>query len=120
MLGALGMLRIAGNEVLDSGVTSAGNVTPVCGIAGLFVLQANVEGNEITFSSPYTRDPTAEDRALLMCGLIQFSSPALAGGPVFGFSVQIIGNSFVGTGASALVQLFQVTIGGGWLAQLSG
>jgi len=117
VVGALGMLRIAGNEVLDSGVTSAGNVTPVYGIVGLFVLQATVEGNEITYSSPFTRDPTAEDRALLMCGLIQLTPPSFAGPPTLGYPVQITGNNFAGTGATALVQLIEFTIGGGLLMQ---
>jgi hypothetical protein len=88
-------------------VTAAGAAKPVYGIAGVLVLQASVEGNQVGFTSPATRDPTAEDRALILGGLTEVDYHTGRITLVEGFPVQITGNSFVGTGQSALVELIQ-------------
>lgn len=107
----MGELRIAGNEVIDTGVPLAGTpVAPVYGITAMWVLEATVEGNQVTYTDPTKRDPTAEDRALLIGGLIETESPFGVGLNVLGYPVQILGNKFVGAGQSALVELVQTQV----------
>ncbi len=108
VLTAFGMLRIAGNEVLDTGVSPTGAVAvPVHGIGAAMVLEASVDGNKVGYTTPGTRDTTAEDRALVIGGLIEVRIATGAAVVVQGFPIQITGNSFVGTGRTALVELVQ-------------
>jgi hypothetical protein len=103
---AQGELRIAGNEIIDSGVSLAGlSVAPTYGIEGIWILEATVEGNQVTYTSPANRDPGVEDRALLLEGLLESDSAV-----VIGYPVQILGNKFVGAGHSALVELRETRI----------
>jgi hypothetical protein len=104
-------LHIAGNEVIDSGVSPAGaQIAPAYGIAAIAVLEATVEGNQVTYTSPEKRDVSAEDRALLIGGLTLID-PSLAEPPLAtGSPVQILGNKFVGAGRSALVELLEIRI----------
>ncbi len=110
--GANGALRIAGNEILDTGVSiaPAANATPVYGIHAMRVREASVEGNQVSFTLPYARDLKAEDRALLMQGLMEMTYTTGATTIVLGFPIQVTGNSFSGTGQSALVELQQQKI----------
>jgi hypothetical protein len=104
-----GELRIAGNEVIDSGLSLNGTSNaPVSGIMATLVQEATVDGNQVTYTEPKKRDPTAEDRALVMGGLIE--RPAEAD-TILGFPVQILGNKFIGAGNSALIELLETRIG---------
>ena len=102
-----GPVRIAGNEVLDTGISAAGAATPVYGIRGILVQTASVDGNQVTYTSPYTRVATAEDRALIMQGLMELDYNTGAAQIVYGFPIRICNNSFVGTGQTALVEVLQ-------------
>lgn len=109
--GILGELHIESNEVMDVGVSSvAGTTKPglAYGIAGDAILEARIESNLVTYSSPAFRPVTGEDRALLMRGLSDF--PPSQNMPAAAFAVQITNNKFVGPGASALVELFEAQI----------
>jgi hypothetical protein len=108
---ALGELRIAGNEVIDTGLSLAGaSIAPVYGIAVLWALEATIDGNQVTYTDVTKRDVTAEDRALLAGGFIESTVTLGAGQVTFGYPIQILGNKFVGAGHSALVELFQSKI----------
>lgn len=106
-----GELHLVGNEVMDTGVAppaaGGGGVPPAYGIAGVYILEARVTSNLVTYSSPTLRPVIAEDRALLMQGWIEAVLPGGPAGPglVAGFAVQVSDNKFVGTGAGALVEL---------------
>jgi hypothetical protein len=106
-----GEAHMSGNEIMDTG--SDGGQQPTSnadyGIIGDLVLEARVEGNLVTYSNAFTRNPGREDRALIMRGLYDFST----GGDQFtlGFAIQILGNKFVGTGRTALVQLLEAQLG---------
>lgn len=113
----LGELHLVGNEIMDTGVapptTGGGGVPLAYGILGLYILEARVTSNLITYSNPTLRPAIAEDRALLMQGWIEAvtpGGPAGGAGPVAGFAVQISDNKFVGTGAGALVELHEQII----------
>jgi Family of unknown function (DUF6519)/Right handed beta helix region len=105
-----GEANVAGNEVMDTG--SGGNAgatsTADYGIIGDLVLEARVEGNLVTYSNVLSRDPQREDRALVMRGWID--SRASDAVPTLGFAVQMLGNKFVGTGRTALVELRQMQV----------
>ncbi|MBR9840491.1 MAG: hypothetical protein GYB50_21740 [Rhodobacteraceae bacterium] len=115
-LGAFGIFgewHVQGNEVLDTGVAPDGSNPPneAWGIWGDLILQARVEGNLVTYADPFSRDVTREDRALLMRGLLEVRFVFGAGERlVFGYPVQILGNSFSGNGAGALVQLLDLPL----------
>lgn len=110
--GANGPLRIAGNEILDTGVSLSppGNATPVYGIHAMLVREASVDGNQVSFTSPYNRNAAAEDRALLMQGLMELTYNTGNAVVVLGYPIQVTGNSFSGTGQSALVELRQTKV----------
>ncbi len=108
---ALGELRIAGNEIIDTGLSLAGASTaPVFGIAALWALEATIDGNQVTYTDVTKRDVTAEDRALLIGGLIESTVTLGTGQVTLGYPIQVLGNKFVGAGRSALVELFQSQI----------
>jgi hypothetical protein len=90
---------------------SAGAVsTADYGIIGDLVLEARVESNLVTYSNVFSRNPQREDRALVMRGFID-SQPSDSA-PTLGFAVQMLGNKFVGTGRTALIELRQMQISG--------
>ncbi len=105
---ALGELRIAGNEIIDTGVSLAGaSVAPAYGIGAIWALEATVEGNQVTYTDVGKRDVTAEDRALLIGGLIESTVTLGEGQVTIGFPIQVLGNKFTGAGRSALVELVE-------------
>jgi nitrous oxidase accessory protein NosD len=116
-IGALlvyGELHVQGNEVVDIGLPPPGGQgvsAPIArGIVAEFVLEARVEGNLVTYTDPASRPVTAEDRALRMRGLLEMQINLGAEAIVFGFGTQIAHNKFIGTGASALVELLQTDL----------
>ncbi|MDR6929371.1 DUF6519 domain-containing protein [Pseudomonas sp. BE134] len=104
-----GELNVQGNEVMDTGVAATGGgISPLAfGITGFTVLECRIDSNLVTYSRPGSRPPTNEDRALLLQGMIEYEIKLPAGSTVFGFPVQITNNKFIGTGATALVELRQ-------------
>jgi Family of unknown function (DUF6519)/Right handed beta helix region len=107
----IGELHIEANEVMDTGLSGAASATTAYGIAGLLVLEARVESNLVTYSDLTKRPATGEDRALWMQGLIDLEDVGDTTAAL-GFAVQILGNKFVGTGSSALVELAQTVLTG--------
>jgi hypothetical protein len=100
----VGEVNIAGNEVMDTGSGGGAQTSSTVdyGIAGDLILEARVEGNLVTYSNVLSRDPQREDRALVMRGLLDDQVGEL---PTTGFAIQILGNKFIGTGRTALVEL---------------
>lgn len=100
-----GELNVQGNEVMDTGVTAAGaGISKLAfGITGFIVLECRIDSNLVTYSQPGSRPPTNEDRALLLQGMIEYDIKQAT----VGFAVQITNNKFIGTGATALVELRQ-------------
>lgn len=108
-----GEWHVEANEVMDTGLsaTPAGPVAALAfGIMGLYILEARVAGNLVTYSDAAARNPAGEDRALLMQGLLDYVVAFGAGEVELGFAIQICDNKFVGTGATALVQLLETQI----------
>jgi hypothetical protein len=105
-----GEANVAGNEVMDtgSGGSAGAASTADYGIIGDLVLEARVEGNLVTYSNVLSRDPLREDRALVMRGLIDLQASDVVA--TLGFAIQMLGNKFVGTGRTALVELRQTQI----------
>ncbi len=98
-----GELHVEGNEVMDLGVGD-GKAPVAYGIAGDLILEARIESNLVTYSSPTLRDVAGEDRALLMRGTLDV---VIGRNLLVGFAIQIANNKFIGPGASALVELFE-------------
>jgi len=110
-----GELCIEANEIVDTGISADGKTifaAAAYGIGGALVLEARIESNLITYSGNASRPAGNEDRALFMIGFMEIQSQWAAGTQVIGFPIQILGNKFVGPGASALVELQQLTIPG--------
>ncbi len=105
----LGELHVESNEVRDTGLLAGNNQASAraWGIYGDLVLEARVESNLVTYSDLPSRDPSREDRALLLRGLFEIR---ITEELIIGFSVQIISNKFSGTGRTALVELMQFAI----------
>jgi hypothetical protein len=102
-----GELHIEGNEVMNTGVPLDPRqpaAATAWGINAELVREARarVESNLVSYPVQSPRPLTAEDRALRMRGPEKtiFSPVLLKGSPV-----QIVGNKFIGTGATALVEL---------------
>ncbi len=108
----LGEWHVSGNEVTDTGepVDGTGASTRAWGIWGDLILAARVQSNLVSYTDALTRDVTREDRALLLRGMLELRVIFGQAEIVFGFPVQIFDNSFVGTGASALVELAEMSI----------
>lgn len=105
-----GELHVDGNEVVDTGLPPAAGGQPAAGAQGIvaeLVLEARVTGNLVTYTDPASRPVAAEDRALRMRGLLEIQINLGAEAIVMGYGVQIAHNRFIGTGASALVELNQ-------------
>lgn len=107
IVAAVDACRIAGNDVLDTGLSADGATTaPVArGIVALYVRQAQVEGNRADYSDRGRRDPNAEDRALLMQGLQDWQVNLGEQSLTLGSPAQIANNIFAGCGRTALVEL---------------
>ena len=106
VLGMAGDLHIEGNEIINTGIALDGKTqppgtTPVFGIAAFLAQETTVQGNLVTYTGP-SRPEAAEDRALLMLGLMQVSQ----NDRLFGFPALITANKFTGWGRSALVEIF--------------
>ena len=105
-----GELHIEANDVMNTGVPldpQEPAAATAWGINAEHTLEARVESNIVSYSNPSLRPPTAEDRALRMRGREEHAfSPRI----VTGFPVQIAGNKFIGTGATALVELWQIEV----------
>lgn len=108
----IGEWVVQNNEVSDTGVSLDGTSASAAawGIFGDLILEARVQGNLVTYANAQTRDVTREDRALLMRGLLEVRDILSSSVAVRGFPVQILDNKFIGTGASALVELRQTPI----------
>ena len=108
----LGEWHVEANEVLDTGEApeGAGASNQAWGIWGDLIQQASVENNLINYSDALTRDVAREDRALMLRGLLEFRIALGQAEVVFGFPVQILGNRFIGNGASALVELAELQV----------
>jgi hypothetical protein len=100
----VGEANIAGNEVMDTGSGGGAQASSTVdyGIVGDLVLEARIEGNLVTYSNVQSRDPQREDRALVMRGLLDVQTGNVA---TVGFAIQVLGNKFIGTGRTALVEL---------------
>ena len=107
---ALGDLHIESNEVMDTGLLAGNDQASATawGIYGELVLEATVENNLVTYTNALVRDPTREDRALRMRGLIDLQ---ITDNLAFGFPIQVTSNKFIGTGQTALVEIPQFAIG---------
>ncbi len=67
-------------------------------------MDGRVLGNRIAYSNAPARNPQREDRALIMRGLLD---PSPSGGLALGSAIQVLGNTFIGTGRTALVELLE-------------
>lgn len=108
----LGEWVVDDNEITDTGepLDGAGTSAAAWGIFGDLILEARVQSNLVTYSNALGRDAAREDRALLMRGLLEFRIALGAQEIVLGFPAQILDNKFIGTGASALVELRQLAV----------
>ncbi|WP_170162108.1 DUF6519 domain-containing protein [Paracoccus siganidrum] len=105
----LGEATITGNEVMDTGEGRNGSSSSATaiGILGDLILEALVQGNLVTYGGGQTRDAANEDRAMRLRGLLEASVNFGDRRLVLGFPVKILGNSFIGTGQTALVELLE-------------
>jgi len=106
----VGEANISENEVFNSGSdgTAQARSKADYGIMGDLVLEARVEGNQVTYGNAGARSVTREDRALIMRGALELwvNSDIIA----LGFAAHILGNRFIGTGRTALVELREMRI----------
>ncbi|MGB3243013.1 MAG: right-handed parallel beta-helix repeat-containing protein, partial [Sulfitobacter sp.] len=107
-----GELVVDGNEITDTGVPLDGDgaSTAAWGIYGDLILEARVQSNFVSYSDMTNREVGREDRALIMRGLLEFRIALGRIETILGYAIQILDNKFVGTGASALVQLAQFPV----------
>lgn len=109
----LGECHIESNEVLNTGVGRDEVINPqrTVGIGALFVLEARVESNLVSYSDLLTRVRLLEDRALMLQGLLEISV-AFGDRPfvLLGYSAQITNNKFLGRGADTLVEMLSRNI----------
>lgn len=104
----LGEAAITGNEVMDTGESPGDASAAIAiGILGDLILEAVVQGNLVTYTGGQARAVTNEDRAMRLRGLMEASVNLGDRRITLGFPVKILGNSFIGTGQTALVELLQ-------------
>jgi nitrous oxidase accessory protein NosD len=106
--GVLGELHVEANEVMNTGLAptaDGGAATLARGIAGDLILEARVESNLVTYSNAALRPAAAEDRALQLGGMLEYVITLGRTQQRLGFAVQIANNKFIGSGATALVEL---------------
>ena len=109
--GVLGELNLESNEVMNTGNgPDEQRSERAIGLFGDLILEARVAGNLVTYSDGEVRDPGNEDRALLMRGFLEQTFAFGAAAITIGFPIQILGNKFIGTGRTALVELLQTQI----------
>lgn len=103
----LGEWHVEANEVINTGapIDGATNPNPVAGIIGSLVLEARIDANTVTYSSPDLLPDGREDRALLIQGLLDLLVIQGNTSRRLGFPCQITNNKFVGKGLSALVEM---------------
>jgi Family of unknown function (DUF6519)/Periplasmic copper-binding protein (NosD) len=108
----LGEWYVEANEVMNTGIAVNGVANPIraLGITGAFVLEAQIESNLVTYSSPTLLPDGREDRALLLQGLIEITVILGQTIQTFGFPCQITSNKFVGKGNSALVEVRELPV----------
>lgn len=107
----LGEAVVSNNEVMDIGEGGDEQSSAIAlGITGDFVLEALIEGNLVTYTGGQVRDVANEDRALRFRGLLEAAAPVGDRLLVLGFPVKMLGNSFIGTGATALVEILSQSI----------
>lgn len=109
----VGELVLESNEVMDTGLArtaEAGAAATAHAIMADLVLESRVSGNLVTCTRLAERPVAAEDRALRMRGLIEITQLFGERAIVFGFPIQISDNKFIGTGATALVELLQADV----------
>lgn len=106
----LGEANVSENEVLNTGSDGGPQAASKAdyGIMGDLLLEARIEGNQITYGNAGVRNPNREDRALIMRGALEFS--ASSDSIPLGFAALVQGNRFVGTGRTALVELREMRI----------
>jgi len=106
-----GKVHIESCKVLDTGVSADQTevVQPAFGIAGLFLLECLVLGNEVSYTNPglALRDEKAEDRALLLLGSIDWQ---VSDRIRIGWPAQVIDNTFTGPGFSHLVEFQELAV----------
>ena len=104
----IGEAAITGNEVMDTGQGEDDQAAAIAiGILGDLVLEALVEGNLVTYTAEGARDIANEDRALRFRGLLEAALQIGQLSVSLGFPIKILGNSFIGTGQTALVEILQ-------------
>ncbi|WP_028022117.1 DUF6519 domain-containing protein [Enterovibrio calviensis] len=108
----LGECHVESNEVLNTGVHDDDQVNPArtVGIAALYVLEARVESNLVSYSDLLTRERILEDRALLLQGLIEIAFPIGDTALRIGYSAQISNNKFLGRGADTVVEILSTSV----------
>jgi hypothetical protein len=98
---------------MDTGLPPAAGApaaTLAYGVNGDNILEARIESNLITYSNLQDRAVSAEDRALRLRGSLEYVINLAQTRLVVGFAVQVANNRFIGTGASALVEIWQTQI----------
>ncbi|MGL4961287.1 MAG: DUF6519 domain-containing protein [Inquilinus sp.] len=115
-----GEWHVEANEVMDTGLSPNAGTPPSAlayGISGDLILEARIESNIVTYSDIGARDIANEDRALRLRGALEYSI-ILADQPfILGFAAQIADNKFIGTGATALVELMEQVLAPNVLAR---
>ncbi|KXF83031.1 DUF6519 domain-containing protein [Enterovibrio coralii] len=109
----LGECHIESNEVLNTGVgeDNVVNGQASVGIGALFVLEARIESNLVSYSDLLTRQSVLDNRALLMQGLFEISFPVSDSRFVLlGYSAQISNNKFLGSSADTMVEILSTTL----------
>ncbi|MDD1780480.1 right-handed parallel beta-helix repeat-containing protein [Enterovibrio sp. ZSDZ35] len=104
----LGECHVESNEVLNTGVgeDEVVNSQAAVGIGALFVLEARIESNLVSYSDLLTRQSVLENRALLMQGLFELSFPISDRRFVLlGYAAQVANNKFLGSSADTMVQI---------------
>lgn len=105
----MGEWELVGNEVIDTGLGEDAGARAF-GILGQFILQAQVSQNLVTYTDPLSLDPSREDRALYLLGVVEVVQNFGNQQFILGYPVQILGNKFSGAGLSALVELDEIPL----------
>lgn len=112
---AFGDVEVQSCEIVDTGVAPDGTsmTQPAYGLWGVLLWSCRIANNLISYSAvPPGLDSAAEDRAALLWGLFDLQ---LTDTFVFGGSAQVLGNEFIGPGASHLVEFLEAPVGQGFL-----
>lgn len=108
---AFGQLHIESCEVVNTGISPDGTIVlqPAAGIAAVYVLECLIQGNLVTYTNMAIEgfDPGAEDRALLLLGLLELQ---VTDNFRIGYAAQIVDNKFSGPGFSSLVEFREQSV----------